>query len=196
VSAVKIKNMLIAMLSGLLVGLLCAVIAFFILGSTSRRVTWTKLASPPEQAVKILQFHNRDYCVLITHSGRAYFCNVSVCKLIDMNTGDTLAPCEQHIDGKDIEFRNPPSQSGQLVDACKTTTMEELPVTIMLLLYDDNSLWLGAYGYSSIPMYGAGLLFFCIFLIAGLVGFFITFAILSSRKNIKKPQDVGSTISA
>jgi hypothetical protein len=45
-------------------------------------------------------------------------------------------------------------------------------------------------------MYGAGLLFFCIFLIAGLVGFFITFAILSSRKNIKKPQDVDSTISA
>jgi hypothetical protein len=191
----KVNIILGAIISGLLVGILCVVTAIFILSSSSRWITWTKFTSPPEQAVTILQFYNRDYGVLMTQSGRAYFCNVSACKLIEMNTGNTLAPCEQHIDAQDKDFRNPPSQSGRLFDACKSKTLEEVPVTIMLLLYDDNSLWLGVYGYSSIPMYGAGYLFFCIFIISGLVGFLIAFVILSSREKVNKQQGVGNTIS-
>jgi hypothetical protein len=189
----KLKIALGAILSGIIVGMLCAIAAFFLLGSTSRRVIWTKFASPPEQAIKILQFFNREYGVLATTSGAAYFCNETNCKLIeDMSVGE-LAPCEQHIDSQDDEFRKPPSQTGQLVDACKAVTMEELPVTIMLLLYDDNSLWMGAYGYSSIPMYGAEFLFLCIFAFGGMVGFFVGLAVLSSRYKVNKQPEIKNT---
>jgi hypothetical protein len=173
-----------SILVGIVGGILNCLVVFSLSALGSQKVHWSKLPSPPEETVAILQLYSWGGA-LQAKSGHVYACAESkpACTLVELTQDEivSLAECE-HINQNDEDFSEPPSQSDRVIDACKMIDRrEEGAYTLILLLYEDSSLWLSESGGPTLPMYGATYLFIIIFCAGGLVSFVLSLGIFLAR---------------
>jgi hypothetical protein len=176
-----------AFITGLIGGILCCVVIIFIDFLIKQKVGWNKLPNPPEETVAILQLDDRSSGVLQTRSGNSYSCTKGEVECILLNiTQDELVPC-MHIRQNDAGLPKPPAQPGQVIDACKKETGAEVFSTSYMLLYEDNSLWLGKSSDTSLlDMVGANYILITIFCVGGFASFILGLGIFSVRVKIRE----------
>ena len=172
------KIFLFALLIAVAGGILSVAVILFISYQAVGRARWEQLPSPPEPAVAIVQLG-----VVRGHSGAIYRCNLDqlACVPVELAPGEiVVAECEQ-LDPTDPGLRGPRSAKGQLIAACQAEIMSEIVITQTMLLYDDNSLWLGEAGGTTLPMYGAEFFLALIFCVGAVPVFFASLAVLRAR---------------
>lgn len=165
-------------------GLLSTVVILALSYRNAKSVDWNKLPSPPEETVAIIQMFDWGGGVVQAKSGQAYACEEGepACTPLELSPGEmvSLYPCV-HIDPADQDFRKPRKQQGQVIDACQQEVYSEIVYTNTMLLYDDNSLWLGMSDGQTLPMYGAEFFILFIFCVGAVPGFFVSMVVLRAR---------------